>query len=157
MFFFQSAKIFIFLPSALEIFFLAYWFLFLIKWNRACKIPRTCLVELSNILNFFNRMEIFFPQESNRQCPYQHSLLSMDKYTHQYIIFHLLITSLMPLCLGFLIYRMGILITPSLYILFVITWSRACKTLRTCLVELSNMLNFVFLIELKSSFLPETF
>ena len=79
-FFFLRVLKSLFLPHSLVDFLLPYWFLFFFKWNRACKIPRTCLVELSNILHFKRELKLsFFPKKSNRQCPYQQSLLSIDK------------------------------------------------------------------------------
>ena len=43
-------------------------------------------------------------------------------------LFQLLVTSLMPLCLSFLIYKIGILITlSSIYCL--IKWTQSCETL----------------------------
>ena len=136
MFFFFLLRVLksLFLPHSLVDFLLPYWFLFFIKWNRACKIRRTCLVELSNILNYFKRIEIeFFPQKSNRQCPHQQSLLSIDKKAQWYIIFHLLITFLKAVHLSFLIYKMGMLITLYSSIFFLIKWRGECKRTRTLL------------------------
>ena len=54
----------------------------------------------------------FFHQQSKDTAISANFTLSINMLTIQHL-FHLLVTSLMPLCFSLLIYKMGVLITPS--------------------------------------------
>ena len=79
--------------------------------------PGCYFVDLRGKLHFFffSRESwnwVFFSNNLDRQCPFPQSLLSVDKYTLKDIIRFTSYTSLLPLCLSFLICKMGILTTP---------------------------------------------
>ena len=67
------------------------------------------------------------------RCPFPQGLpLLVNRLTKTHL-FHLLVTSFMPQCLSFLIYKMWMLITPSSLIFFLMKLGKAFKTPRTLL------------------------
>ena len=87
----------------------------------------------------------FFHQQSTDSAIFANFTVSINTLTRKHL-FHLIVTSLMPLCLSLLIYKMGTLITPSVLFFFELNAGKQVKEDRLCLVDLSIIPNFVFFL-----------